>query len=244
MALDLQTLSFSCRCQRAERIWWSQRKVTPAYTIYCWFSPSSSPLCSPHLRHCNTHSRCDPPFIFQQPTVLKIAVGSEMGLLLSKCYSHLENYSTRATIRVGYFQVDNSKQKSEKCTGDQILSRWGSWRILQNCAWILLFRGLFLFFLFMFHEHLRRFFGTTSSPVQDDMWEVFFSWDARPTKHIDRVKLEKTKDFNHDYGKYFINFKHSGLGQYVKNIRLTVKEWQDTIHLSPSLIHSSISPTS
>lgn len=46
-----------------------------------------------------------------------------MELLLSKCYSYTENYTTRATIRVGYFQVDNSKQKSEKRTGAQILSR-------------------------------------------------------------------------------------------------------------------------
>lgn len=137
MALDLQTFSFLSRwCQKAERTGltehqvpcaqWLQSKVTPAYATYCWDSLSPSLLCSSHLRLQNTHSCYGPPFInkwnwlldiYSELTVFKTAVESEMGQLLSKCYSHLECCSTRATIRVDYFQVDNSVQKPEMHMG-------------------------------------------------------------------------------------------------------------------------------
>lgn len=123
-ALDLQPFSFSSRSQKAERTQlrehrvpcarWSHSKVPPAHAIYCWDSPSPSLPCIPHRRFRSTPSCYEPPFSSKQPvplvissklTVFKITVESEMGQLLPKCYSHLEDCSTRATIERAIFKL-------------------------------------------------------------------------------------------------------------------------------------------
>lgn len=168
-----------------------------------------------------------------------------MGQLLPKCYSHLEDCSTRATTERAIFKlITLSKEMHMRSNSKQMKQLKDPTQLA--CAWILFFRGEFFWFFFSvyFLWTLAKevFFGSTSSPAQDGMWEaVLFLRCKTNQTHIPRLKLKKTKDFNHEYGRYFITFKHSGLGQRIKNVRILWRNDRTHALEFPSLFRSFFS---
>lgn len=138
--------------------------------------------------------------------------------------------------RVGNFQAGDSEQKPEmhkRSNSKQMKKLKG--RSSRACLCLnSFFKGVWFqgYFLFIFMELLGKRFSWKYK-LPSARWHVgsifLFKLRCKTNQtHIPRLRLEKTKESKHEYGRYLVTFKHSGLGQYIKNIRILWRN--DRIH--------------